>query len=109
VRAVVFFNLAEFFFDDVERLVPCDLAEAIAVAQQRPGEAVVRVDVSPGKLALDAGGDAVCRTVGRLDLEDVAVARPDLEAAADGAVGADSLGALDAGVAHLGLDLGEGE
>ncbi len=44
-----------------------------------------------------------------LDLEDVAVAGPDVEGAADAAVGADGLGALDALVAHLGLDLGEGE
>ena len=60
------------------------------------GEAVGGVDVSPGELALDAGGDAVGGAVRGLDLEDVAVACPDVEAAADGAVGADGLGALDA-------------
>ena len=101
--------LGELLLDDVEGFVPGDLDEGVALAEERRDEAVVGVDVAPGELALDAGGDAVGGAVGGLDLEDVAVAGPDLEAAAHGAVGADGLGALDAGVAHLGFDVGEGE
>ena len=37
-------------------------------------EAVVGVDVAPGELTFDAGGDAVGGAVHGLDLEDVAVA-----------------------------------
>ena len=43
----------------------------------------------------------------RLDLQDVAVARPHLEAAPDRAIRADRLGALGALGAHLRLHLGE--
>ncbi len=78
-------------------------------AHERLGEAIGGVDEVPGELALDAGGDAVGGTVHGLDLEDVAVAGPDVEGAADAAVGADGLGALDALVAHFGFHLGQGE
>ncbi len=109
VGAVLLLDLGEFLLNEVEGFVPGDLDEGVALAEERGDEAVVGVDVSPGELALDAGGDSVGGAVGGLDLEDVAVAGPDLEAAADGAVGADGLGALDAGVAHLGFDVGDGE
>ena len=62
------FELRELFGDEVERFVPGDLDEGVALAEQRLGEAVVGVDVVPGELAFDAGGDAVGRAVRRLDL-----------------------------------------
>ena len=40
--------------DNIERLLPLDLAEAVVIAQHRLHQPVVRIDVSPGKLALDA-------------------------------------------------------
>ncbi len=103
------FDLLELLFDDVEGFVPGDLAERLAVAEEGLGEAVNGVDVTPGELAFDAGGDAVGGAVHGLDLEDVAVLGPDVEGAAYGAVGADGFGAFGALLAHLGLDLGEGE
>ncbi len=96
-------DLVECVFDDVEGFVPCDLAEGVAVAEEGFDEAVVGVDVAPGELALDAGGDAVGGAMRGFDLEDVPVLGPDVEGAADGAVGADGLGAFDALAAHLGL------
>ena len=99
----------EFFGDQVQRCFPGDLDERIALAQERLDQAVGGVDVVPGKLALDAGGDAVRGTVHGLDLEDVPVARPHVEGAADAAVGADGFGFADALVAHLGFHLGERE
>ncbi len=102
-------DLLELFLDDVEGFVPGDLAEGLAVAKERLGEAVGGVDVAPGELTFDAGGDTVGGAVHRLDFEDVAIFSPDVEAAAYCAVGANSLGALDVLVAHLRLDFGEGE
>ncbi len=109
VGAVVGSDLLEFLFDDVEGFVPFDLSESFAVAEEGFDEAVVGVDVTPGELAFDAGGDAVGGAVHGLNLEDVAVFGPDVEAAAYGAVGADRFGALSALFAHLGLDFGERE
>src|SRR5580698_10423679 len=43
----------EVAFNDVQRLGPFDLAEAVSIAQQRLRQPVVRVDVPPGELALD--------------------------------------------------------
>ena len=49
----------------VRGFVPGGLAEGVAFADERGGEAVVGVDEVPGELALDAGGDAVGGAVAR--------------------------------------------
>ena len=61
----------------------------------------------PAELALDAGGDAIGRALGRLHFQNVAVFGPDIEAAADSAVRADGLGSLDARLAHVRFHLGD--
>ena len=66
VGAVAGFNLGEALLDDVKGVLPGDGDEGVADAEQRGGEAVVGVDVAPGELALDAGGDAVGGAVGGL-------------------------------------------
>ena len=109
VGAVGGFDFGELGGDEGEGFVPGSLDEAIAVADERLGETIVRVDVLPGEFPLDAGGDAVGGAGAGFDLEDVAVAGPDIEAATDAAVGADGLGFLDAELAHVRFDLGERE
>src|SRR4029077_9866336 len=90
----------------IESLVPTGLAETVALANQRRGEAVRIVDVVPPKFALDAGGDSVCGAIRRLDFQDVAVLGPDIEAASDSAIRAHGLGAADARLAPGRVDLG---
>src|SRR4029077_18108209 len=90
----------------IESLVPTGLAETVALANQRRGQAVRIVHVVPSKLALDAGGDSVCGAIRRLDFQDVAVLGPDIEAASDSAIRAHGLGAADTRFAHGRFDLG---
>src|SRR5437879_6503983 len=77
----------------------------IALANEWRRQAVGTVDVVPGELALHAGGDPVRRTVRGLDLQNVAVLRPHVEAAADAAIRADRLRAADARLAHRSFSL----
>jgi hypothetical protein len=94
--------------DKVQRLIPAGLAETVALANQRR-EPVPAIDEVPCEFAFDAGGDAVRRAIGGLDLQYVAVFCPDIEAAADTAIRAHRLGAADARLAHLRLDFGNFE
>src|SRR5262249_44801250 len=100
VRTMGGLHVAQALRHQVERLVPAGTPEDVALADERRPEPVAAVDVVPGELALHAGGDAVCGTLAGLDLQDVAVLRPDVEGTADAAVGADGLGAPDAGISH---------
>ena len=95
--------------DEGEGFFPGGFDELVALADEGDGEAVVGVDVVPGELAFDAGGDAVGGAGAGLDFEDVAVAGPDVEAAADSAIGADGFGFLDAELAHVRFEFREGE
>ena len=49
------FDPLEVVLNDVESFLPFDLAEAFTIAQQRLHQAVIGVNMSPGKLALDTG------------------------------------------------------
>jgi len=80
-----------------------DGTKPVSVADERRRQAVGAVDIVPGELALHAGGDPVRRTVRGLDLQNVAVLGPDVEAAADAAVRTDRLGTPDAGLPHCGF------
>ncbi len=90
-------------------LVPLDLHERLAHALQGLGQPIGGVHVIPAKLALYTRRDTVCRTMLGFDLQDVPVARPDVEAAADTTVGAHGFSALHALVPHLGFHGGEGQ
>ena len=102
-------NGSETLLNVIKGFVPGDLLEDVALAQQRLDEAVSGVNVAPGELAFDAGGDPVGGTGAGLDFEDVAVAGPDVEAAAYSTIGADGFGFLDAELAHVGFEFREGE
>src|SRR5882672_7559068 len=57
-------------------------------------------DMVPGKLSLDTGGDSICRALQRLDLKNVSILRPDIEAAPHSTVSAHCLGSTNARLAH---------
>ena len=109
VRAVVASNLLEPPRHQGEGFVPCRLAEFVAFADQRRGQPVGGIDVTPAELPLDAGGNAVDRPGERLDFQDIASPGPDVEAAPDPAIGADRLGPLRPRFAHGRLGLGHGQ
>ncbi len=104
VRAILLFDLRKARRYKVQRLIPAGLTEAIALADQRRGESVLAVGEVPRELALDAGGNAVRRAICRLDLQNVAIFRPDIEAAAHTAICAHRFGAADARFTHLCFD-----
>src|SRR5882724_3951895 len=54
----------------------------------------------PGELSFDACGNAIRRTIQRFDLKNMSILRPDIETAADSAIGAHSLGSANARLAH---------
>jgi hypothetical protein len=54
----------------------------------------------PRELSLDACGNAIGRTILRLDLKNVSILRPNIEAAPDAAIGANRFGSANARLAH---------
>ena len=105
VWSVLRLDFGKFARHQVESLVPTGLAELVALANQRLRQAVRIVDVVPSKLSFDASGDSVCGAFRRLDLQDMTVLGPDIEAATDSAICAHGLGAADARLAHGRFDL----
>src|ERR1700733_9868540 len=103
------FDFRESARDQIEGLIPTGLAKLVAFTDQRRGQTVRVVHVIPSELSLDAGGDSVRGAVRWLDLQDVAVLGPNIEAAADSAIGAHGLGAPDALFAHVRFDLGHAQ
>ena len=108
IGSMTFLDFGEGLGDQGQGFVPGGFAKGGAVvgrldANQRRDQPVFRIDKVPCELAFDAGGDAIGGAFGGLDLEDVAVARPHVEGAADAAIGAHRLGAADARFAHGGL------
>src|ERR1700675_4381044 len=100
-------DFSKFARHEIESFVPTGLAEPFPLADQRRREAIRVIDIVPTKFAFDAGGDSVRGTVRWLDLQDVAVLGPDVEAAAYSAIRAHGLGAADARLAHGRFDLGQ--
>src|ERR1035441_6633897 len=109
VRTVRDLDLAETAGDQVQSLIPRGFAEAVTLADQRFGEAVLVGDEIPGEFALDARGTAICRPLGRLHFENVAVLGPDIEAASHAAISADRFCTPDAGSPHSGFRFGNTE
>ena len=101
VRPVLRLDLAEAPRHQIQCLIPARLAETVALANQRLGQPVRTVHIVPSELALDACGNAVRRAVRGFHFQNVAIPRPDIEAASHAAIGAHRLGALDARLAHL--------
>ena len=88
--------------------VPGGLTEVVAFADERCPQTVFAVHVVPAELAFDAGGNAVGRALRGFDFENMPVLAPDIETAADAAVGADGLGLLVHHLTHGGFCFRDG-
>src|SRR4030088_527511 len=84
----------------MECFIPTGLAEFAAFANQRRGETVLAIDVPPAELSLHASGDPVGWTMLRRHFENVAIFRPDIEAATHAAISAHCFGLADAVLSH---------
>ncbi len=102
-------DLCKLLRHERQRLIPGDLHVGVTFAQQWCVQAVGGVHKIVAEFALHAGRDAVGWPVLWLDLQDVAVARPNLERAAHTTVGAHRFGAFLPRHAHLGFHVAECE
>src|SRR6202049_1531010 len=106
-RAIVGFGLRESASDETECFVPAGLAKLVTLANQRSGQAVLAIDVTPAKLSLHASGYPIGRAVFRRHLENVTIFSPDVEAAPHSAIRANSFCLADAMFPHRRFRLGD--
>ena len=100
VWSILGFDLGQALSNQAERFVPTGFAKFVALSNERLRQPVSAVDMVPGEFSFDTSRDAICRTLQRLDLKNVSILRPDIEAAPDSTVSAHCLGAANARLAH---------
>src|ERR1700730_7838674 len=93
-------DLRQFVGHEAESFVPRGWTKLTALANERRGEAILAIDVTPAELSFHAGRNSVGGAVLGCDFENVAILRPDVEAASHAAIRANRFRLADAVLPH---------